>query len=120
MALGDRLRAVIVHRGATAETIDVDAIINCSGPQNSVVRAENPFLISLVEKGLSSPDLFDLGLTVDSQCRSIGGDNRPNEFVRILGGLTCGQFGDVTAIPQITLQIAEMLPQMVSILFDRR
>ncbi len=90
-----------------------DGVINCTGPEARPERSGNPFLARLVATDLARSDPFGLGFDVDGACRALGAGGRDGRIV-VLGALTRGWFGDVIAVPQITVQISRILPGILA------
>lgn len=97
------------ERGASASprrvTLDVDALINCTGPQPRPSRSDNPLWRSLIAEGLARDHPAGLGIDVDGGCRIIDGSGRPVEWLFATGPITLGQFGEISAVPQITFRV---------------
>jgi uncharacterized NAD(P)/FAD-binding protein YdhS len=72
-------------------------VVNCTGPLGNIRRTSNPLLRSMLEDGLVSPDLLDLGLAADT-------DDRVGERLWALGPLTKGMYWEMTAVPDIRTQ----------------
>jgi uncharacterized NAD(P)/FAD-binding protein YdhS len=67
-AAGDGLRAFWRARGADAvQQLQVQRIINCSGPQTDYEQVEDPLVAQLIEAGLAGPDPHRLGLHATTQ-----------------------------------------------------
>jgi uncharacterized NAD(P)/FAD-binding protein YdhS len=95
------------HRGSgegVSETLEVGAIVNCTGLAHGAIVGSNPLLRSLAELGLIQADAYGLGLVVDADCRAIGTRRAANQPIFAIGPLTRGTFGEVIGFPQITTQ----------------
>lgn len=93
------------RRGAdAAETMTVQRIVNCTGPQGDLTRTAEPLLATLYRRGAIRPDPAHLGLDVDAQARTIAGDGTPNEWLHALGPMTRGAFWEIVAVPDIRQQ----------------
>jgi uncharacterized NAD(P)/FAD-binding protein YdhS len=77
--------------------------VNCTGPLGSISQASDPLLKSLFEAGSAKPDTLDLGLEVDDQSRIAGSDR-----AWALGPLTKGRYWEITAVPDIRGQVAQV------------
>lgn len=96
-------------RGADApETRHVRRVINCTGPLGDLGRSTDPLLVSLIDAGLARPDAHRLGLDVDPDCRLIGADGAPHARLRAVGPMTRGAFWEITAVPDIRLQVWDL------------
>ena len=64
------------------QTLLVDRVVNCTGPDYNVRRSRDPLLQSLVSQGLAVPDPLNLGLRTSSYGALINaqGNTAPNLF----------------------------------------
>lgn len=88
----------------TPETMTVQRIVNCTGPQGDLTRTTEPLLATLYQRGAIRPDPAHLGLDVDAQARTIAADGTPNEWLHALGPMTRGAFWEIVAVPDIRQQ----------------
>ena len=90
--------------------------MNCTGLDPACGADENPFLASLVRKGLLQRDATGVGFAVDLRCRPIGVDEHAHPRLRVVGPPTAGTFGDplgtLFIAPQIARVVAGMLPDL--------
>ncbi len=89
---------------ATTETMEVDTVVNCTGPGHRSVTSAHPVLRALAEAGELCPDPANLGIWVDAHSRVLRADGTawPNLFVA--GPLARGTFGELMGLPQVNLQ----------------
>lgn len=85
-------------------TVRVARVINCTGPQGDLLRADEPLLRNLVARGTIRPDSLRLGIDVDAQSRSIAADGASNDWLYALGPMTRGAFWEIVAVPDIRVQ----------------
>ncbi|HEX4112516.1 MAG TPA: FAD/NAD(P)-binding protein [Stellaceae bacterium] len=85
------------------------AIVNCTGPRQTLHPDPAHFLGALIARGLAYPDPLGLGLTVDGDCRVYG----ISRNVFALGPLTRERFADVVGAPEIMAQ-AEYLARILA------
>ncbi|HEU0309774.1 MAG TPA: FAD-dependent oxidoreductase, partial [Sphingomicrobium sp.] len=114
---GSDLRVTIMRRGkvpppsfarspspATAgEESRFALAVNCTGPLGSISASGDPLLSGLFEQGLARPDALDLGLEVDDRSRIAGA-----ERAWAVGPLTKGKWWEITAVPDIRGQVANV------------
>lgn len=86
--------------------------INCSGPATDISRLADPLLRGLLDAGTVRPDPLRLGLDVTDELRLVGADGRPNPRLFAMGPLTRGRFWEVTAVPDIRCQAAELAERL--------
>jgi uncharacterized NAD(P)/FAD-binding protein YdhS len=89
---------------AETQSLHVDRIINCTGPQGDVLRTPDPLLRRLVDRGEIRPDAAHLGIDVDTQARVVRADGTSNERLFALGPMTRGAFWEIVAVPDIRRQ----------------
>lgn len=115
----DRLEIVaarIVAATETAESIEVEYrrrgrdevssekfsyVFNCTGPLHSIRHSKDPLLCRLLADGEVHPDHLGIGLEVDET-------NRAGEHLWALGPLTKGRYWEMTAVPDIREQAAQV------------
>ncbi|HET9352582.1 MAG TPA: FAD/NAD(P)-binding protein [Sphingomicrobium sp.] len=101
---GQQLDVAIRRRGMKQATDHRFAlVVNCTGPLGSISASEDPLIRSLFERGLARPDLLDLGLEVDGGSRVAG-----SERAWAIGPLTKGRYWEITAVPDIRGQVAQL------------
>jgi uncharacterized NAD(P)/FAD-binding protein YdhS len=95
-----------VRLGDDPQELQVDAVVNCTGPQTDVTRSQNPLLQNLRERSLVAPDALRLGLS----CRTTGEvlDEAGEVVARMyaVGPPRKGTLYESTAIPEIRAQAA--------------
>lgn len=99
-----------------AKALPVRRIVNCTGPDGNIARAEEPLLQQLFESGRIRPDSCRIGIDVDSRCRTIGGDGEASPTLYAIGPMTRGALWEIVAVPDIreqTLALAKQLADQV-------
>ena len=92
-------------RGEKAEQrLQVQRIINCTGPQGDLLRTSEPLLRSLVDRGAVRPDPEHLGLDVTVSGQVVRSDGSASERLFALGPMTRGAFWEIVAVPDIRRQ----------------
>lgn len=104
------LRVAMRDRGSLRERVETfDAVINCTGVDTVAGVRDNPFLSSLMHRGLISVDPTGVGLAVDQDCRAIAADGRVRDALRIVGPPTSGAFADQVGAAFIAARIQRSL-----------
>jgi uncharacterized NAD(P)/FAD-binding protein YdhS len=104
----DGLNAVIRPRGERPLAVEVDAVLNCTGPATDLLRVPHPLLNHLFRAGHVRPD--PLGLGLDTQdCAVIEADGEQSDWLFVLGPLTRPAWWEVTAVPEINAQIDRLV-----------
>jgi uncharacterized NAD(P)/FAD-binding protein YdhS len=86
-------------------TIKADWLVNCTGMERAGI-AHSPLLQSMKSENLVSLDPHGLGLVVDNSSNIIDGNGNCLAGVYAVGGLTAGRFWEITAVPDIRVQVA--------------
>jgi len=88
-------------------TVEVQRIINCTGPSGDIATCTDPLLRSLKAQGLVAADRLALGLDVDAsgRVRDAGGRLQPDLLA--VGPMTRGESWEIIAVPDIRQQVWE-------------
>lgn len=119
--LAARLRAVspldggfavsLTRRGRNAaETLQVGAIINCTGPAGHLPAIRDPLLQSLLAGGLVQGDPLGLGLHTQPDYRLAG---LLADRLFHVGPLLKGQFWEATAVPELREHAARLVEALL-------
>lgn len=92
----------------------VTRLINCTGPQGDVMRADEPLLRHLVARGTIRPDTLRIGIDVDTQSRTISINGASNNWLYALGPMTRGAFWEIVAVPDIRVQSYSVARQLAA------
>jgi uncharacterized NAD(P)/FAD-binding protein YdhS len=88
---------------AREDTLRVQRVINCTGPDGTIARA-HPLLRGLLEGGLVRADALGLGLATDPGGALLDAEGEPSSALFTLGPLRRGELWETTAIPEIRVQ----------------
>jgi uncharacterized NAD(P)/FAD-binding protein YdhS len=102
------------NRG-TAKSLEVDRVINCTGPESDYRRLENPLISSLLAQGLVRPDPLFLGLDVALDGALIGGDGTISQAQYAVGPARKGSLWESTAVPELREQIHRLAQHLTDI-----
>jgi uncharacterized NAD(P)/FAD-binding protein YdhS len=95
------------------ESLQVGAIVDCTGIVRDVSASSNPAMRSLFGRGLARADPLRIGLDIDSDCALLGRDGVPSRRLFAVGPLTRAAFWEIMAIPDIRKQCAELATQLI-------
>jgi uncharacterized NAD(P)/FAD-binding protein YdhS len=109
------LTAVIRPRGKQAMAVEVDAIVNCTGPLLDVRRSHHPLLRDGLSEGLICSDPLGLGLDT-SDSAVVNADGKPSNWLFALGPLTRPAWWEITAVPEINAQVDRLVSRIA---FDK-
>ncbi len=105
------LHVVLHPRGAPAASrisLQVAAIVNCTGPGHRSVVERHPVLRALHEAGALEADPFALGISVDRRSRVIRPGGAAWEQLFVVGPLARGTHGELMGLPQVSTQSREV------------
>jgi uncharacterized NAD(P)/FAD-binding protein YdhS len=94
----------IARRGGGELRRRFGAVINCTGPEGSIGRIQDPLIASLLASGRARADRLGLGLAVDMDSRVAG--SGPSPALYAIGPLSKGAFWEIVAVPDIRGQAA--------------
>lgn len=108
------IQVEIQPRGKSTPKInlDVEGIINCTGPECNYNRINTPLITSMRNSGFLQADKLQLGLEVDDNFALVDKNGRSSKKLFAIGPLCKGKLWEITAVPDIrkqTKQLAEYL-----------
>jgi uncharacterized NAD(P)/FAD-binding protein YdhS len=110
---GTNLHAQIKVRGNVApRSLDVGALVNCTGPNYDLSALSLPLVTQLREAGLIQQDRLKLGLLVDDDYRVIDARNEPTPGLFYVGPMLKAKYWEAIAVPELrhhTRQLARNL-----------
>lgn len=107
----DGITAVIRPRGEKALMVDVDVIVNCTGPATDIRRSSNPLLENLLRRGLVHSDPLGLGIETRESAAVDAGD-AVLDWIFVLGPPTRPAWWEITAVPEIKAQIDRLVNRL--------
>lgn len=108
----DGLTALIRPRGKKAQAVEVDYLINCTGPAMDLRITQHPLLGDLLLQGLVRSDPLGLGLET-KDCATVGADGSSSDWLFALGPLTRPAWWEITAVPEINAQVDGLVRRLV-------
>jgi uncharacterized NAD(P)/FAD-binding protein YdhS len=88
-------------------------VVNCTGPRRDAGTIAIPVLADLRDQGLALPDALGLGLETEN-CALLDVDRRASSWLYALGPLTCPQWWEITAVPEIAVQVDRLVGQLAN------
>jgi len=79
-------------------------VINCTGPETRIERADHPLLRALVERRMVRPDPIGLGVETLEGGVAVCGDGEPCARLLVVGALNRGRLWESTAIEELRVQ----------------
>jgi uncharacterized NAD(P)/FAD-binding protein YdhS len=96
-------------RGAAgSQQLQVQRVINCSGPATDYERVGDPLVAQLIEAGLARPDPYRLGLHATDQGSLIGRDGQPSPRLFGAGPIVRGTLWEIVSVAEIRSQAEEV------------
>lgn len=90
------------------EAVEVDAVVNCTGPLTDITRSGDGLLLAMRERGLVCPDPLLLGLATTTDGELLDEEGRVVPGLYAVGPPRRGTLYESTAIPEIRAQAAEV------------
>jgi uncharacterized NAD(P)/FAD-binding protein YdhS len=123
--IGDKVRVTWRSRGDhEPQTLLVDRVINCTGPNYNVSRSQEPLLHSLLSQGLATADPLGLGIRTGTCGAVIDAAGRPATNLFYVGPMLRADHWEATAAQELRVhaeslashlarQLAEIAPPPV-------
>ena len=109
------VNVVVDHRaGGRRERLFAQAVFECRGRASDVTRSENAIVRSLLAGGQARPDPLRLGLDVTQDCAVIDAGGVASKRLFAVGPVTSGVFWEITAVPDIRVQVARLASRLRS------
>jgi uncharacterized NAD(P)/FAD-binding protein YdhS len=93
------------RRSNKSNSLSVDRVINCTGPESNCRRMDNPLISDLLASGFARPDPLFLGLDVSSDGALISRNGIVSESLFAVGPIRKGSLWESTAVPELREQI---------------
>jgi uncharacterized NAD(P)/FAD-binding protein YdhS len=113
----DHHRVKVTYReqkSGTAKSLEVDRVINCTGPESDCRRLESPLICALLAGGLARPDPLFLGLDVSLDGALIGRDGTASQALYAVGPTRKGSLWESTAVPELREQIHRLAQYLIN------
>jgi uncharacterized NAD(P)/FAD-binding protein YdhS len=101
-AVGSQVRVTWRARGADElQTMLVDRVVNCTGPNYNVRRSRDPLMCSLLAQGLAVSDPHDLGIRTSSYGALVDADGRAATNLFYVGPMLRADHWEATAAHEL-------------------
>lgn len=114
---GKPLVAIQSRGTQDVKKIQVDRIINCTGPNSNPYLIEEPLIQQLIRDDLITVDRLGLGLVIDDQLAVTSKDGTPSEWLSYVGPMLKANLWEATAVPELRLH-ASALARKISQKFN--
>jgi uncharacterized NAD(P)/FAD-binding protein YdhS len=99
------IEAIVTPRGGVRDDVFPAArVINCTGPRSDFDRLAIPLIADLKKRGCIVPDPLGQGIETDD-CAAIDRAGQVSDWLFALGPLTRPAWWEITAVPEIALQV---------------
>nr|WP_223216777.1 FAD/NAD(P)-binding protein [Paraburkholderia phenoliruptrix] len=99
--------------GATTRTLEVSAVINCTGPNYDLTKVSLPLIKQLLHAGHIRRDRLGLGLDVDDEYRVIGANGQPAHDLFYVGPMLRARYWEAVAVPELRQHAAALAEKLV-------
>ena len=86
------------------ETLEVGAVINCTGPTERWLPAPSGLFHQLGLRGMIVADEVDMGIQVDSDFSVLDAQGKRSDVLFAIGSLLKGTLWESTAVPELRVQ----------------
>ncbi|MBV8118205.1 MAG: FAD/NAD(P)-binding protein [Candidatus Eremiobacteraeota bacterium] len=107
----ERFRVETEHAGDVRH-LDVDWIVNCTGPRNDVTKINDPLVRSLLRQGLIAPHPTGLGIQATPRGRVIRADGTPSHNLFATGSLLRGVLYESVSVAELSGQMQTLAQRL--------
>ncbi len=93
--------------------LDVDRIINCSGPNSDPEKTHDRLTENIIASRYARASAAGVGLDVDEACRVINREGEAQRSLFAIGAPTRGRWWEITAMPEIAQQARRLAATMI-------
>jgi len=112
--LGGRAQVRYSPRGGgPARLLEVQRVINCTGPESDPRRVDSPLIRSLFDAGHLTADPLALGIQTTPDGRAIDRTGAPVAWLSVIGLFRKGSLWENTAVPELRVE-AERLARRLA------
>jgi uncharacterized NAD(P)/FAD-binding protein YdhS len=120
LSLGKGKQCPLSLRYRSTETfetkeLEVDYVINCSGPTMNIHQQNSPLVKNLIKQGLIYSDPLNLGIQADAACRVKGG---AKDRLFAVGQILFGELLETTAVPDLRFQCFKLAKFLIDYNFE--
>lgn len=108
-ARGERLE-VFWHsrRDGKAQSLLVDQVVNCTGPDYNIARSQEPLWKNLLQCGLCVPDSLGLGLRTGPKGAVVDADEWPGPHLFYIGPMLRADHWEATAVGELRVHAEQL------------
>lgn len=109
------LQAEVLLRTGSRTFLNVERIVNCTGPDDDYRRTDNILVRHLLQTGYVVPGSLGKGLQTTEQGELIASDGKPTEWLIALGPIRIGDLLETIAVPELRKQAEAIANRLLSI-----
>jgi len=110
-AAGRQVEVSLRLRGGAERQFTAGHVINCTGPGGDFATTAIPLISELRDRQLAIPDALGVGVET-RDCAVLDGAGQASSWLFALGPLTRPAWWEITAVPEINLQIERLVAQL--------
>jgi len=111
--VGRLVEVTLRLRGGAVRVFNAGHVVNCTGPGGDFAKTAIPLIADLRDRRLAVPDALGVGVET-RDCAVIDGFGEASSWLFALGPLTRPAWWEITAVPEINLQIERLVAQLSS------
>jgi uncharacterized NAD(P)/FAD-binding protein YdhS len=108
---GRLVKVALRLRGGASRVFTAGHVINCTGPGGDFAKTAIPLIADLRDRSLMVPDALGVGVET-RDCAVIDGNGEASSWLFALGPLTRPAWWEITAVPEINLQIDRLVARL--------
>lgn len=112
--IGGRARVRYSNPLGLDRTLDVDLVVNCTGPSSDLRSGNDPLLQSLLSRGLARQDAARLGLETAEDGALAGANGATSSHLFALGFWRRASVYESTAVPELRVQAEALADVLLS------
>jgi uncharacterized NAD(P)/FAD-binding protein YdhS len=114
----DDLRVDVALRIGENIALDVQRVINCTGPDEDYLRLPNPFIQNLLNTGRIAPNFIGKGIQTDQYGTAIDSDGVKTEWLLAIGPPRLGGLFETTAVPELRKQAEALASYLSAVIYE--
>lgn len=112
--LADGIRVQVARKNGQTQTLDVQWVVNCTGPNANYASLDDPLPRNLLRRGLIQPDPLQLGILASATGAVENEFAQGTPRLHTLGPLLKGVLWETTAVPEIRTQAAALAQTLLT------
>jgi len=109
----DTVHATLRLRGTgQLSELQVDAVINCTGPSTDLKQLDDALIKQLLSDGLIQPDPLNLGIEVSDDYAVLDVQGTPSSVLYYVGPLLRARYWEATAVPELRVHAQRLADRL--------